>query len=37
MMNTAIDAQKKALAIAEEFKKDADARRIALEGKIQEL
>ena len=36
-MTTAIDVQKKALAVAEEFKKNADTRRIALEGKIKEL
>ena len=34
-MTTAIDVQKKALAVAEEFKKNADTRRIALEGKIK--
>ena len=36
-MTAAIDAQEKALAVAEEFKKNADARRIALEGMIKKL
>ena len=37
MLFRSVEAQKKALAAAEEFKKGTDARRIALEGKIQEL